>query len=543
MKIDLILRNGHVWTMGEPGRTHALGILSGRIVAVGDDTAGLEADRVVDLGGRTVVPGFHDAHAHTGRFGLGLTQLDLSDATGLDDIYRRVVRRAADLPDGAWLIGHGYEPAGYGGGHPRRADLDRIAPAHRVWLKHRSEHMGVGNTLVLDDAGVFGIDQVRGGIIERDGAGEPTGLLQEQAQALVNDLLVPVAVRELVEAIGAAHRRYVAEGLVACQEAGIGGGWIGLSPVELAAYQTALREGKLRVRTTLMPAYETLRELNGHDTDEVGLGLDLGLTTGLGDPMLRLGAVKIFADGALASRTAAMTDEFSNEPGNRGVLQLEPEELRDRIIGAHRSGWQVATHAIGDRAVGLVIDAYREALTRWPRSDARHRIEHCSVTTPDHISALAELGVVPVLQNYFIHTLGDAVLANVGPQRSDWVYRLRSLLDAGIPAAGSSDRPVADGAPLKAIQRMLTRRTADGQAFSPHEAVSFEDALRCYTVNAAHSAFLENQLGTLTPGKLADAVVLAEDPTAVPTDSLDQIGIAATIIGGQPAHDPHALLG
>ena len=255
------------------------------------------------------------------------------------------------------------------------------------------------------------------------------------------------------------------------QEAGIGGGWIGRTPIELAAYQNARAEHVLDLRVTLMIAADAMHVVAAAEEDDIGFGLDLGLRTGFGDDHLRIGAMKIFADGSLIGRTAAMCDDYADGEGGRGYFQTSPEQLRETIGRAHRSGWQVATHAIGDRAVAEVLDIYEDVLTAHPRSDHRHRIEHCGITRPEHVERIARLGVIPVPQGRFVHELGDGMIAAIGAERAEWCYRQKSFLDAGIELPASSDRPVVNGDPVLGLRDLVERRTATGAVLAAERAI------------------------------------------------------------------------
>jgi predicted amidohydrolase YtcJ len=251
--------------------------------------------------------------------------------------------------------------------------------------------------------------------------------------------------------------------------------------------------------------------------------------------------MKIFSDGSLIGRTAAMCCDFEGEAGNRGFFQMDVARLREIITRAHRAGWQVATHAIGDRAVSTVLDIYADALRAFPRSDHRHRIEHCGVCRPADVARLAALGVVPVPQGPFISEIGDGMLAALGPERSTWCYRQRSFLDAGLTLPGSSDRPVVRGAPLLGIHAMVNQKTASGRPFNPAEALTAEEAIRCYTLHSARAAFRERDLGSLEAGKLADFAVLSADPTAIAPETIGSTEVLATIVDGRVAHDRMGL--
>jgi hypothetical protein len=407
--------------------------------------------------------------------------------------------------------------------------------------------MGVVSAAVLAELGISerGRD-VPGGTVVVDAAGRPTGLLQEQAQHLLTPLRRPVLLDEVVHALGRANDVYVRQGITSVVEAGVGGGWIGRTPVEALAYQRARDAGLLAVRVELMVASDVLHGLGGNDADDLGEGIDLGLRTGFGDDRLRLGPVKVFSDGSLIGHTAAMCSDFNDTPGVRGYLQDDAEALVDTIVSAHRSGWRVATHAIGDAAIDLVLDAYERCLRDHPRSGwggrpgnpvPRHRIEHFGVARPDQVARAAQLGVVPVPQGRFVGEIGDGMRHALGPQRSDWAYRHASLLAAGIVVPGSSDRPVVEGRPMLGIHDMVNRRTASGEVLGADEVVSAHDALRAYTYGSAYASYEEDRKGWLGPGMLGDLAVLSDDPTRVDPARLADIEVLATVVGGRAVWD------
>jgi predicted amidohydrolase YtcJ len=354
-------------------------------------------------------------------------------------------------------------------------------------------------------------------------------------------LLHPRSIDVMVSNLGAASDRYLSEGVTSCQEAGVGGILGTAEPLELAAYQRARRERRLRVRVTLMASVDALHALDHHADDPEPFALDLGLHTGFGDEWLRVGPVKIFADGSLMGRTAAMFDDYEREPGNSGYLQMPEERLHSLIFAAHRSGWQIATHAIGDRAVSSVLDAYESALLRFPRDDHRHRIEHCGMCGADDVARIARLGVIPVPQARFISEIGDGMLDAIGQDRAGDCYRERSFLDAGIVLPGSSDRPVVNGAPLLGIHDLVNQRTASGRSFNPHEALTVEEAIAAYTMGSATAAFDEQRKGSIERGKLADLVVLDRDLTTIDPDGIVDTEVLATVVGGHFEFDPTGI--
>jgi len=543
---DLVLDNANVITVDDlRPRAASIAILGDRIVGVGDrNEFATTGALTIDLDGATVVPGFNDAHNHMGGYGATLNEVAIQPgvAHSVEEIVEAIGRRTADTPPGVWVIGTGYDDNKLAERrHPTRYELDAVSPNNPVLLNHTSGHFCVVNTAAMRLARVGETEVPEGGVVSIGDDGQPNGLLEEQAQTLARRLLHPRAIADMVENLGAASDQYLREGITSCQEAGVGGILGTSEPLELAAYQQARRSGRLGVRVTLMPAVETLHATDHHVDDDEPFVLDLGLHSGFGDMWLKFGAVKIFADGSLIGRTAAMFDDFEGEPGNNGYFQMEEERLHGLIMKAHRSGWQVAVHAIGDRAVASVLDGYGHAQRRYPRSDTRHRIEHCGMTRAADVQRIAELGVIPVPQGRFINEIGDGMARAIGDRRPD-CYRQRTFLDAGIVLPASSDRPVVNGAPLLGIHDLVNQRTADGADFNPHEALTASEALRAYTLSSAYASFDEHEKGSVSAGKLADLTVLDRDLTAIEASDIATTEVLATIVGGEVAYDPNGLI-
>jgi predicted amidohydrolase YtcJ len=535
---DLLLTDAVFLTV-DPRRPRAdwIAVHHGRIVALGEGEDRPRARQTVRLDGATVVPGFHDAHNHTVLFGKSLASIEMRypQVRSLDEIYDAVRAVAEKAPKGSWIFGENYDQNKLGG-HPHLEALDRVAPNHLVRLGHNSRHMCFVNSRVIDTLGLREAHDPTGGRVERLPDGRPTGLLLESAMGLLRPLTWPTPVESMVDLITTAHEQYVREGLTAVQEAGIGEGLAGASPVEAVAFQETRQRGLLRVRTTLMPTYAGAHALPGAAGDDA-YGFGLGLRTGFGDAWLRLGPLKVFSDGSLIGRSAAMNDGFTDDPCNHGLLALAEGELERIILDAHRGGWQIATHAIGDRAVDEVVKAYALALAAVPRNDHRHRIEHAGIVSDAAVARMAALRLIPNPQGRFIGELGDGIITALGPERVQQCYRGLSLLAAGIELPGSSDRPVVDGAPLRGIHDMVNRRTDSGQDFAVQEALTPEQALRAYTYGSAHAAFLDGEMGSLEPGKLADLAVLSDDLTAVEPARIRDIKVLATVIEGHAAFD------
>ncbi len=433
------------------------------------------------------------------------------------------------------MVGSGYDDVALGGSPDRRA-LDRAGGGRPVWLKHRSAHVGAVSTEVLARAGVLdGTAEVpAGGVVVRDTEGDPTGVLEEAAQSLAADLLRPYSVDDLADAIARAARVFATQGLTHVTEAGIGGGWIGRSPRELGAYQRVRERGELAVRVDLMPEASVLHALSGGP----GTGLDLGMRPGFGDHRLRLGPMKIFFDGALSSRTAALRAPYADR-GHRGALADDPDVLHRAVVEAVAGGWTVAAHAIGDRAVEVALDAFADAAGHpWPGArPLRHRLEHAALVDDAALDRMARLGITPVPQARFLAEIGDSMAAAVGDDRVDRLYRHASFLRAGLRVPASSDRPcVLDGHPLRGMAAMRARRTASGRVLNADEAVDAESALRAATVDAAWIAGDENVRGRLAPGFLADLVLLGDDPIRADPDRLGDVDVIATFCDGVPTH-------
>ena len=537
LQADLILRGATVLTMNpRRPRAEAVAIRGDRILAVGSD-GDIRALRgpsteVLELAGRTVVPGFNDAHNHMAGFGLQLRMVALKAPAvqSVPDVVAALRARAATQPPESWVMGAGYDNNKLPGGrHPTRWDLDQAAVDHYVYARHTSGHMCVVSSKVLALAGITReTPDPDGGHIVRDEHGEPTGLLQENAQALVTNRFFPYPTETLVEALHAANQVYLAEGITSHTEAGIGY----LSTLELLAYQEAVQRGKLRIRSNLMVRAEALFDTAGA-AGETCFGLSQGIRTGWGDDRLRIGPIKMFSDGSLIGRTAALNEPYATDPGNVGFFATVEATLRDWILKGHRSGWQIAIHAIGDRGVSFILDCYEEALGQHPRPNHRHRIEHCGIVSPAELDRIKRLGVIPVPQQRFIFELGDGFRRNLGPERTRWCYPQRSYLDRGIPLPGSSDRYVVDGAPLLGIHAAVNQKTASGADYVPEERLTPEEALRAYTLYSAYASFEEGSKGSLVAGKLADITILGADPTRVDPAVIGQIPVQGTIVGGE----------
>lgn len=515
------LTNARVLTM-DPDHpvAHDLGIWKGRIVGLDEAVTSLPAREVIDLQGATVLPGFIDSHVHLAWTGLKASSPSLAGLARVEDVLD-VVAEACSRKNtpGAWVSVGGYDQRALGR-HLTATELDRVSQGHKLFVMHQSGHACVVNTAVLD-------------LLPADVPHED-GVLVESAMGAVRKLRLPYAQEELADAVEYAARECLTEGITAVAEAGIGGGLLGHSPVELGAYQLLRDQGRLPLRVQLMPGGDTLRQVGAHERDGIPRGLDLGLRTGFGDDWLSVGALKIYTDGGMMARTAALTAPYEGSD-HTGQLQADPEHLTSLIVDGHLGGWQLAVHAIGDRAADLALDALERAQELRPRTDARHRIEHAGLIRPDQLPRFARLGLSAVVQPNFLRYFGDDYATIMGAERAPWMYRGRGFLDHGVTLVGSSDRPVTDGSPLRAVQFMVERASTSGQLIGPDEAITVDEALYAYTVAGAYACRWDDTAGSLSPGKRADLVVLGDDPRRVDTSRIGDIEVVATFVDGREA--------
>lgn len=541
MNIDAIFTDLDAHTL-DPARPRAqkIGVFAGRIIGFDEELDGVTADRVESLGGATVLPGFNDVHCHTAWFGLTLASVDVTALPGgLPDVYAVLEKAAATTPAGEWINATGYAHRDYDGQYPELSRLDEITGDRPLFMRQTSGHAAIVNTEAMRRAGILepGFTDPVGGKVVTDSAGQPTGLVEETAQGLVQDLIRPYSLDTIVEAIDLATAYYAKEGITSFGDCGIAYGWIGHSPIEVSAYLRAREEGKLRARAQLLPQADGLHEIAANSSDGFGIGLDAGVRTGLGDDLVSLGPVKFFMDGALSGETAALRENYEGKD-HPGYLQADAEVLRRQILDTYASGWSVAVHAIGDAAIDEAVKNIVDAQARYGRRAVPNRIEHAALVHDEHLATLSDNGIVVTPQSAFAEGIGDGMHVSLGPERRSLIYRAKSFVDAGVLLAGSSDRPCADGNVLRGIEAFVTRKTRDGDIMgSAEECLSADEAIAAYTSVAAEASGQGADKGTLSRGKLADFVALDAHPAEVAPDEISQIPVRATVLGGDFTHD------
>ncbi len=518
---------GRIYTLDPaPPVVEALAVSDGRIIARGT-TADLAADfphlERVDLGGRTVLPGFVDSHIHLASYGVSLRRVELRDAQSLADAVTRVAAAAVRARRGEWILGRGWDKNLWPEGRfPTRGDLDAVVRDHPVALTSKDGHLLWVNSTALTLAGVDDrSEDPAGGQIDRGPDGSPSGLLKEEAKSLVARV-IPAAGPDTVEAgIREAAARLHSFGIVGVHDFE--------GPDAFAAFQRLAARGELR-----------LRIWNAIPEGELAAATSCGLRTGFGNDWLRVGPVKIFADGTLGSQTANMLEPFEGQPQNNGIAIHSRDELVEVVGRAVSAGFWCAIHAIGDRANRWVLDAYELHAAASAGLGARHRIEHVQVLHPADVTRLARLSVIASMQP--IHAAADRDIADrYWGSRSRYAYAWQTLLDAGTRLTFGSDAPVETADVMQGLYAAVARRRpgqAESEAWYPEERVTIADALRAYTTGAAFASGGERRSGTLSVGKRADLVVLDRDPFTIAAEELPQTRIAATIVGGEPVYGP-----
>ena len=536
---DLVVQHAHLITMDSSRRTaSAMAVRNGTIIAVGSDpeiSPCIDArTKVLDLAGRTVLPGLIDVHTHAILWAEGVlrNEIDLTypAVKSIPNVIAAVEKRVASATPGVWITGTGWDDAKLAERrYITRQDLDAISPNNPVYLEHITGHLGVANSVALKLTGISpDSPNPRGGVIEHDDKGELTGIVKDNAMRLVGEK-IPGDLPELfVKAAELASNSAAEVGLTTIHDI-----WDGVRPFsqEIRGYQQLHQRGDLKIRVLMAPGVATLS-----DAEELAR---MGVHTGFGDDHLKFGAVKMFSDGGMGARTAAIYPPapVGQPESNLGLLIWKPEDLQKAQYILASAGWQLSTHAIGDRAIDEVLDGYATTVKKLNLQDPRFRIIHCGISTPKILQRLQEQHIVVDADPAFVYWIGS-YFERYGPDRARWAYPTKSYFDHGVVAGAGSDTPVTPISPWWGLWAAVVRQEVNsGKVLAPEERVTVMQALEMYTRNGAFAGFEEKQKGSLEVGKFADFIVIDRDVLAVPTDELKQVRVLRTFVDGQSVYE------
>ena len=529
---DLILVNGRIYTVDDSRpMVSALAVRNGRVVLAASDVevralAGPRT-RVVDVGGGTVIPGMVDAHAHLLGLGTSLRNVNLAGSKSYEEVIARVAERAKTMKPGEWIIGRGWDQNLWPVKEfPNHEALSRAFPANPVVLTRIDGHAILANATALRAANITAATRdPEGGLIIRNPDGSPAGVFVDNAEELVGAAIPSATAAQTRSAILAAIAEANKWGLIGIHDAGA-------SKSTIAIYETLAREGNYNLRNYVL--------VSGSDTSSVRWSFARGPQNGLYNGRIWVRSLKLYADGALGSRGAAMIAPYSDDAGNTGLLLTPPVEIQRLATAALRRGFQVGTHAIGDRGNRIVLDAYDNALKAVPTADHRFRVEHSQVISPEDILRFAKLGVIPSMQAS--HQTSDMRWAEVrvGAQRIKGAYAWRTLLNSGVIIPNGSDFPVEEVNPLISFHSAISRQDQTDWppgGWYPEQVMTRAEALKSMTIWPAYAGFQEKLMGSLTPGKYADFVILDRDIMTVPASEILETRVMSTWLGGKAVYE------
>jgi predicted amidohydrolase YtcJ len=517
---DVILYNGRVYS-GQPENPEAaaIAIRDGRILAVGADRevlalAGRQTRRI-DLARRRVLPGFNDAHAHPWLGGVAQLKNVACDKSSIEEILAALRTRAAQTPPGQWVRGYLYDD----GKTPRpltRADLDAAVPDHPAIVTHRGGHTGYANSLALAQAGATATTpDPPGGRFDHGADGQLNGRVADKAMEAVLQKVPDTLTRDdHRRGVALISKLYASYGVTSACEADA-------TPDGLQGYQDARDSGELLFRAYCLMGVAYLDRY-----------IAAGLHTGFGDSMVRIGGIKQYADGSISERTAWLTEPYIGIPNYFGVESGTRESLYENSRRAWIAGFQLATHANGERAIDRMLGVYEQLSRELPRRDSRFRIEHCTVVTPELIARIRAVGAIPIPFAGYVNFHGD-VMHFYGDERTNRMFAYRSFIDAGLRPPTASDYTASPPSPMLWLYSMTTRRDPAGHVWGAAQRITLPEAVRSATLDGAYASFEEHDKGTIEPGKLADLVVLKDDPFDTPAERWQDIKVERTMLGGR----------
>ena len=532
---DLIITNASIWTVDKAQPTaQAVAVLGDRIVSVGSNA---DVDlwrgpntKVIDASGKRLLPGFDDAHVHFVSGGSQLDAVDLNDATSPQEFARRIAAQVAKTPKGAWVLGGDWDETKWTPPNlPTRQLIYAISPDTPIFVTRYDGHASLANSVALRMAGVTASTaDLPGGVIVRDAQGNPTGVLKDAATSLVENVIPDLSHDQRVHAVKRALAHAASLGVTSVQD---------MNPpyADISVYAELLRKGELTTRIYAAPL-----------VTQVDDQIKLGLGHGFGGPYLRIGAVKSYADGSLGSGTAYFFEPYTNQPNNHGLLSdtMQPLSLmRDRMMRADATGLQLCTHAIGDQGISIILDLYSEIVKAHGEADRRFRIEHAQHMAEKDFDRFAQLHVIASMQPY--HAIDDGRWAEgrIGHDRASRTYAFRTFLNHGVRLAFGTDWNVAPLNPMLSVYAAVTRATLDGKnpnGWFPEQKLTVPETVEAYTMGSAYAEFQEKEKGSITPGKLADMVILSDDIFSIDPAKIRDVKALKTIVGGKVVYDAGA---
>ncbi|HSC44950.1 MAG TPA: amidohydrolase [Candidatus Acidoferrum sp.] len=526
-KPEMILHNGSIHTVNakEP-HAQAIAIARGRIIAIGSDADVLNAasplTRKIDLGRKTVLPGFIDAHSHPAMAGVMHLRMVDCDLRSIAAIQAALRERASKTPAGEWVLGFKYDDTKTTDGRPLNVgDLDAAVPDHPVQIEHRGGHTAYCNSLALQKAGINEkTPDPPGGKIDHDAAtGKLNGRVAESARGLLDKVIPANLTRDdHREGVKLISKMLAKTGITSAHEAQG-------TPTDLIAYQDAHDAGELLYRAYCFINYRYIDSM-----------IAAGVKTGLGDEWVRVGAMKLVCDGSISERTARLSQPYEGRPNDYGILVMSEEELYMYGRKAHLAGWQIGTHANGDVGIDTTLRVYERLQKENPRRDARFRLEHCTMINDDLVARIKALGAIPTPFSTYVYYHGEK-MKYYGAERLNHMFALRTFLDNGIRATQASDYPPGEFIPMMALQSEVTRTDTKGNVWGPKQKITAEEAIRVGTLHGAYASFEENLKGSLDVGKVADLVVLGRDPLKEDPATLVTIPVERTMAGGRWTHE------
>ena len=528
MEADIIFINGKVLTVNANNDiAEAVAVKDDKILAVGTEAEITafrdENTKVIDLAGKSLVPGFIDSHLHMAIYGMNTLAVDCRSpgVKSIEDIKKLLSEKAKTVPKGAWVRGWGYDHSKLAEQrHPTKEDLDEAVPDNPVMLMRACAHISVHNSKSLELGGVTDdTPSPDGGVIGKED-GKLNGVMFENAHMDMMKVAIP-SENELKTAILKANDLLISEGITQIHDPG----GYGQIQFDVLRKMSENKEIDVKIYNIFFSFIDNLDFIDGY--------IKKGYSKELDNEKFKIGAIKLMIDGSSSGPTAATLEPYTSNPNDCGIMAMNQEQIDDFVMRAHKAGYQVTCHAVGDKAVKAMLDALEKAFEAHPAENRRHRIEHCAIINADLLARIKKLNVVPIPQPMFLYEFGDGYVRNYGEERVSNMFACKSYFDNDIICAGSSDCPITFSNPILGIHLAVNRITQSGQAISQNQKINVEQALRMFTYNGAYSCFQEEHKGSIEAGKVADLVVLSESLLDCSPEKIRDIKVETTIIDGK----------